>query len=100
MTTEGMLISAIVSLAGVISFLWMAFFHPLVKKMLHLIDTLTEEQPKQTAAIKEQTPILESIRATSEASKHATAEQLKMAKESKEELGTVHAALAKVCRVP
>jgi hypothetical protein len=105
-TTEAMLIAAITALAGVISFLWMAFFHPLIKRMLTLIDTLNTEQPKQTRAIEDQseilsgqTEILKEIASTATATKHQTAEHLRNQAEDRTKLSEIHGVVARnVCQ--
>lgn len=96
---ESILMTGIGALAGVIALLWKAFFSPMMTKMLTLIDTLNVEQPKQTKAIEEQTPILRELASTAVATKHATAEHLKNQVEDREKLAEVHETIVKgACR--
>lgn len=75
MSTEQILIAGIVALwttlIAVVGGLWAFVLHPIVKKMLELIETIQEEQPAQTDQLKLQTSYLK-------AAKHSSAEHLKL----------------------
>lgn len=58
-----MLVAAVVSLAGVISVLWMMIFKPLITKMMNLIDIIASDFPKQTEAVRTQTEVAKDAKA-------------------------------------